>query len=276
MRHPALLFALLTTLGCHGARSSGASQSSEESVRSVLYAMYANDSADFERRIIPELRSGILLGRKSLSDDDRRALRREVDELKLERDQPFTVGGRPVAGSDESRFPEGTKTIYRTAFRGHELAIPVVRVGSEWKADVRFWLAMARMQERKQDEATPEMRAKEFLFYVLSRQPAALDKVSAMPIDGAEYTRANDLPPGELRQVLPLCLEMPVVRARPDEVLTMPSGRVVRGGTQGSDTLLLVGLLRTVEVPFVVVRAPDSWRVVPEKYFEFLRASKAL
>ncbi|NUQ20099.1 MAG: hypothetical protein HOQ09_03980 [Gemmatimonadaceae bacterium] len=221
------------------------------------------------------MRSSILLGRKPLSADERRALRREIDALQLRRDQPFTVGGRPVAGTDESRFPEGTKTVYATEFRGNHLAIPVIRVDGEWKADVRFWLAMARMQKRKVDESTPEMRAKEFLFYVLSRQPAKLDGVSATPIDGADYTRANNLPPGDRDQLLNLCLEMPVVRARSDEELTMPSGRVVRGGAQG-DTVVFVGLLGTTEVPFLLVHAADSWRVVPQKYFEFLRASKAL
>ena len=273
MRYVALLFAAFAALGCRTSRS--AAQSSEQAVRAAMYAMYANDSADFGRRIVPELRSAILLGRKHFSVDELRALRREVDALELHRDQPFTIGGRPVAGSDESRFPEGTKTVYRTSVRGTNVAIPVVRMGGEWKVDVRFWIEMARMRARKQDEASLDMRAKEFLFYVLSRQPSKLGKVSATPIEGSEYTKANDLPPGDLNHVLPLCLEMPVVRARPDEEFTMPSGRVVRGGAQG-DTLLLVGLMGTTEVPFLVVRAPDSWRVVPQKYFEFLRAAKAL
>ncbi|HET9468828.1 MAG TPA: hypothetical protein VFO48_10470, partial [Vicinamibacterales bacterium] len=72
-----------------------------------------------------------------------------------------------------------------------------------------------------------------------------------------------------------LCVEMPIVRARAGERVVLPSGEVVVGDAQG-DSLVMIGLMGPVEVPFLLTRAGDVWKVVPQKYFEMLRAAGAI
>jgi hypothetical protein len=55
----------------------------------------------------------------------------------------------------------------------------------------------------------------------------------------------------------------------------MPSGEIVRAGAD-KDTLVLVGLLGTSEVAFQVRRIGESWKAVPQRYFEMLRRSGAI
>jgi hypothetical protein len=247
----------------------------EAVVRAFMFALYANDSVAFEKRIVPEPGSGVLIGRQKFTGAQLKALQEEVDAVPLDRVSPFTREGRPVVRQGQGSYPDGSKTMYATEFRGVNLAIPVVRLGGEWKVDVRFWLQMRRQAESTSEESDPDVRAKEFLYYILSKDPDKLNEISARVIDGKQYTKANDLRPGDLDQILSLCVEMPVVRARTGEGFLMPSGEIVRAGTQ-SDTLVLVGLMATVEVPFVVTRVGTQWKVVPQKYFEMLRAAKGV
>jgi hypothetical protein len=63
---------------------------------------------------------------------------------------------------------------------------------------------------------------------------------------------------------------MPIVRARPGERVLLPSGEVAVGSVEG-ESLLLIGLMGPVEVPFLMRRNAGAWKIVPQKYFEMLR-----
>ena len=43
-----------------------------------------------------------------------------------------------------------------------------------------------------------------------------------------------------------------------------------------ADSLVMIGLMGPVEVPFLLKRVGDAWKVVPQKYFEMLRQSGAI
>ncbi len=172
-------------------------------------------------------------------------------------------------------YPVCTKTTYMAGFRGSPVAIPVIYTESGWKVDVRFWVAMKRQADGRLKQSDPEVVAKTFLFFILAKQPQKLGALSASRINAEEYTKGNNLPGGDLDQVLSLCMEMAIVRARVGEVLVMPSGEIVRAEEQ-TDTLVLVGLLGTVEVAFQVKQVGGEWKVLPQKYFEMLRRAGAI
>jgi len=131
------------------------------------------------------------------------------------------------------------------------------------------------MAAREPDAKAPGTVARGFLFHVLAKKPDELKQFSTSPIDAQAYTAANDLPGGDLDQVLSLCMEMPIIRARAGEKVRLPSGHVVEGGGP-ADTLVLIGLMGPVEIPFKLVREGDAWKVVPQHYFEMLRARGAI
>ena len=188
---------------------------------------------------------------------------------------PFVADGMETGTVAGASYPVGTKTTYMTGFRDSPIAIPVVYTESGWKVDVRFWLAMKKQAEGTLKQSDPEAVAKAFLFFILARQPQKLGALSESRINAEEYTEANNLPGGDLDQILSLCMEMPIVRARAGESFRMPSGEIVRAGVQ-TDTLVLVGLLGTVEVAFQVKQVDGEWKVVPQKYFEMLRRAGAI
>lgn len=247
----------------------------ERSIKAFLYALYSGDSAEYQKWILPEPGSNELVGAQRLTALQFEDLRREVDAIQLSQVSGFVVDGKELSATPASGYPVGTKSTFMTGFRGAAIAIPVVYAESGWRMDVRFWLAMKKQAEGGLKQTDPEAAAKAFLYYILAKQPSKIERLSASKINAQEYTAANDLPGGDLDQVLSLCMEMPIVRARAGESFRMPSGEIVRAGNQ-TDTLVLVGLLGTVEVAFQVKQVGGEWKVVPQKYFEMLRRARAI
>jgi hypothetical protein len=280
---PTSLLPVRTVAFCSTVQSvRGHSQNPEidTAIRTLIYAIYSRDVASFQKCIVPEARSNDLIETvKRLSPVELKKLRAEVDAMEFRQLSPFTNDGQEV----RPRYPLGTKTTYMSQFRGTLLVIPVVYTQSGWKVDVRFWLEARREAEEASqsgDQADrppdkPELIAKGFLFCILARRTEDLGELSASPINAEEYTAANDLPGGDLDQVLSLCIEMPVVRARTGEAFKMPSGRIVRADRK-PDTLVLVGMMGMVEVAFELKLIGGKWKVVPERYFEMLRRIGAI
>ncbi len=254
-----------------GSSSKAPANDPEVALRAFMYALYANDSADYQTRIIPVAESAVLIGPQKFTEEQLSKLRKDIDGLRLRQTSGPSFEGKPAAPP----YTVGTKAIYFTQFRGVNLAIPMEVAPDGWKADVRYWLAMRKQNERRPQKTDPEMVAKAFLFYVLAKKPQALDEVVATPVKSEEYTAANDLPPGDLDQVLSLCAEMPIVRARPKERFLLPSGELV-GGSEEQDTLVLVGLMGPIEVPFLMKKTGNAWKIVAQRYFEMLRKAGAV
>ena len=241
----------------------------EQALRDFMYALYANDTADFQKRILPEPDSGVLIGRQTFTPEQLDKLRKDINALQLRQMSPPSLDGVPLPGSSDP-LPIGTKIIYLTQFRGVVVAAPMQRSENGWKVDVRFWLAMRKQLEARPQRTDPEMMAKGFLFHVLAKKPEALNEFTSHSVNGEDYTSANNLPPGDLDHILSLCVEMPIVRARTGERVLLPSGEVAVGSDQ-DESLVLIGLMGSTEVPFLMRRVGAGWKVVPQKYFEMLR-----
>lgn len=254
--------------------SSKLSDDPEQALRDFMYALYANDTIDYQRRIVPHPGSTDLIGPQTFTAEQLTKLRSQIADLALEQTSPFTLNGQPLGASTPS-FPLGAKTIYRTQFRGMMLVIPMLYTEEGWKADIRFWLAMMKQQEAEPKKSDPEMVAKGFLFHILAKEPEALNKFASSKIQAEQYTSGNDLPRGDLDQILSLCIEMPIVKAREGEGVLLPSGDFV-SETGDPDSLVLIGLMGAVEVPFLLKRVNSEWKIVPQMYFEMLRKAGAL
>ena len=63
-----------------------------------------------------------------------------------------------------------------------------------------------------------------------------------------------------------LVAEMPLVEVGPGEFYEMPSRRIVEG-LQRDDVKTLVGQFGSVEMPFIVHRVGNDWKVEVEPYF---------
>jgi len=248
----------------------------ERAIRAFLIALYSGDAAEYQKWILPEPGSNDLLSSSKPAGSELENLRKEAESTSLQQVSAFVFEGNELTTTTGRRYPIGTKTTFMTGFRGTVVAIPMVYAETGWKVDVRFWVAMKKQAEGATFKQTdPEVVAKAFLYYLLARQPQKLKQLSAMEINADDYTKANNLPGGDLDQILSLCIEMPVVRAREGESFRMPSGEIVKAAKEG-DTLVLVGLLGTAEVAFQVKKVGDQWKVIPQKYFEMLRRAGAI
>jgi hypothetical protein len=246
-----------------------------EAVRGFLLALASGDARGFERWSVADPDGRELLPSVPPSKADVDRAREDLENNQPRQTTPCVVDGEPLNEESPDKCPVGARTAYFSSFRGSAVAVPVVRTPAGWRVDVRFFVAGKRMAEgRAADASAPETQARGFLFHVLAKKPDALKDFATSPIDGRAFTAANDLPGGDLDQVLSLCMEMPIVRARAGERLKLPDGQLVEGG--GAETLALIGLMGPVEIPFKLVRQNGAWKVVPQRYFEMLRMRGAI
>ena len=246
----------------------------EQAARDFLYHLYANDAAAVERSILPGDDSAALIGPQTFTQAELDKLKTYISRLPLHVGAPPSLDGKALPSSG-APFPIGTKIVYLTQFRGVAFAVPLQRTENGWKVDLRFWLAMRKQRDVRPQKTDPEIAAKSFLCNLLAKEPDALNQFTSQRINGEEYTAANNLRPGDLDQILSLCVEMPIVRARAGERVALPSGEVIAADVE-SDSLVLIGLMGPVEVPFLLRRVDDVWKVVPQKYFEMLRQAGAI
>jgi len=268
-----LLGLMVGVLVASGAQAQTAEDENAEPVlRSFLSALYSNDKAAYLKTVYDPAGAESLIGPQQLSAEQVDEVKHEAESAQLRLSTAFTFEGKALQAGP---YPTGTKATYMTAFHGSNLAIPVIRAAEGWRVDVRFWLEMQKMSKENITEADPRIVAKKFVFFELSNNLDKLNSVSLRPVAGDEVGIPNGLPGGDLDQVLSLCVEMPVVRARDGETFLSPSGqRVTQGATAGDE--VYVALMGPVELPIVLRRQGEEWKVLPENYFRLLRTASAL
>jgi hypothetical protein len=186
-------------------------------------------------------------------------------QIKIKRD--FQYQGKLAKPGPSGEYPVGTTVVYMVAHRGGPMMVTLARRSDGWKVDLRWWLAMVEMASAKQ----PRAGGAESAVRALLASMLAMDRKQAqrfiMPggsmdllFAGAPSQRE---PSGHLEA---LVAEMPLVEVGPGEFYEMPSRRIVEG-LQRDDVKTLVGQFGSVEMPFIVRRVGNDWKVEVEPYF---------
>jgi len=245
-------------------------KSPEEVIRSLVRAMYSNDVAGYEQLTIPDPRRHRLVTGGSVNESALRELQDYPAGLQIKMKRPFRFRGRSVQPDDKGDYPVTTTVLYMAAHRGGPMMVTLVRRPEGWRVDLRWWLAMVDLASGGEPkQGTPDFSARALVAALvrLDRKQAAR---FAMPnanldllFDGAPSQRE---PSGHLDA---LVLEMPIVEIGPGEFCEMPSGRVIEGSRR-DDMKVLVGLMGSIEIPFIVRRVGAEWRVEPEPYLPLI------
>ena len=236
--------------------------------REFLRAAYSHDAAHFNALVFPRAGASALLSPDPVSKARLEEIAAESKAIELRQLQPFRQQGLVVAPGPGRVYPDGTMTRYMTAFRGDQTVISLVKKEGRWLVDVRWWLKLREMSLRddrgKLDEK--ELVIKKFLLNLLrlDRRAVGESLVPGTSIDIA-FEGAPRVP--EPSDVLPsLAIEMPLVEAEADEVYPLLSGKLVKKGAAGDETVM-VGLYGEFEMVFWLRRIKGEWRIVPEPYY---------
>ena len=128
---------------------------------------------------------------------------------------------------------------------------------------------MGSREGQKMDPTTPDFAAR-----ALTASMIALDRKGAarfaMPGANMDLLFAGAPPYREPSGHLDaLALEMPIVEISPGEFYPTPSGRIIEG-VRRDGIKVLVGLFGSVELPFVLHRVGNEWKVEPEPYLPLI------
>jgi hypothetical protein len=239
--------------------------------REFLRAAYSHDAARFNDLVFPRAGASALLSTEPVPKARLDEIEAESKKLQLRQLQPFRQQGSVVAPGPGGVYPDGTTTRYRTTFEGDQTVISLVKKEGRWFVDVRWWLKLREMSLRSEKDRPDEKEIviKKFLLNLLRLDRRAVGEglVPGANIDIA-FEGAPRVP--EPSDVLPsLAIEMPLVEAEADEVYPLLSGKLVKKGAAGDETVM-VGLYGPFEMVFWLRRMKGEWRIVPEPYYRII------
>jgi hypothetical protein len=243
----------------------------EAVVKAFLRAAYAHDAAQFNNLVLQRSASSVLLSGEPVAKERLEEIETQIGSLRLRQRQPFRYLGKMVERGPEGAYPDGTTTRYDAAFEGNLIVISLVKKGSRWLVDARWWLKLREMSLRaeKDKPEEKELLIKSFLLNLLRLNRQA---VSASLVPGADISVVFEGAPSvpEPSDVLPsLAMEMPLVEAESEEVYPLLSGKLVKKSASGEETVM-VGLFGPFEIVFLLRRVKTEWRIVPEPYYRII------
>lgn len=218
----------------------------EAAIRRFLDALLRADATALQASIVPCPDSALLLQGGPASDPD-------VGSLDVRQETPLLFQGEPVTGD----APVGTRGTWSAGFRGSLSVYQLELTADGWRVDPRYWIAM------RKPEAEPDLTIRQFVFYLYARDR---EKLAALT------TELPPLPgkPAFEDQYYALAQEMPVVPARPGDVLRLPGGSKVTVPDPTADHGWYTGQYGLFEIPFEVVRQDGVWKVVARDYLPWL------
>lgn len=253
-----------------GAVVNGATTGPETAVRQFIRALAMHDTQAFARAIRPDPRATRFINPQPLAPEGQLEATRRLETLQVRRGDDVLLRGKPVGPDAHGDYPVGSVGRFIASGQGGPAVVTVVREPDGWKVDLRWWLAMLDMQNAEAPSAgSPDyaIRNLTLALIALNRQAALR---FAVPDADLRVLFAGAPPYREPSGVLEAsAMEMPLVEVGPGEFYRMPSGRVVEGSTAG-DRKVVVGQFGPVEMPFVLRRVGDAWRVEAEPYFALI------
>jgi hypothetical protein len=247
------------------------SDNPEPVIRSFVRAMYSNDVAGFKRLTIPNARIGLLTTGGSVNQDAIRELEEDPSGLQIIMKRPFEYRGVAAKPDAAGKYPTGTTVVYVVAHHRSPIVMVVQKQSDGWKVDPRWWIGMVDLASgRAPEPRTPAYSARALLVALIAMDRNetlrfAVPRGASLDIlfDGAPSQRE---PSGHLDA---LAMEMPIVELAPGEFRVLPTGMVVEGSSK-PDVKVLVGLMGSVEIPFVVRHIGTEWKVEPQPYFALI------
>ena len=239
----------------------------EPVIRALVRAMYANDAPGFRKLTLPDSRIHLLTTGGSVNESGLRELDEDSAGLQIILKRSFEHKGIAVTPDAQGKYPVGTTAVYVVAHHRSPMVVIARQEAEGWKVDPRWWLAMVELTSADPPKpGTAEHSARALLAALISMNRTDALKYSTagssleMLFLGAPSQRE---PSGHLDA---LAAEMPIVELAPGEFRRLPSGGIAKGTAQ-PDAKLLVGLLGSVEIPFLVQKIRGEWRVEPQPYF---------
>ena len=265
---------LVVVAAALGIASSVSAQQSSDGpelvIRGLMRAIYSNDAGVFKRLTVPNPRIDLLTTGGTVNQDALRELDEDPDGLQIIMKRPFEYRGVPAKLDAAGKYPIGTTVVYVVAHHRSPIVMVVENKTEGWRVDPRWWIAMVDLAAgRAPGPAAPEYAARSLLaaLIAMNREEALRYSIAGanaeILFDGAPSQRE---PSGHLDA---LAMEMPTVELGTGEFRLLPTGRVVEGSSK-PDVKVLVGLLGSVEIPFVVRLIGTDWKVEPQPYFALI------
>jgi len=240
----------------------------ERAVAEFLRALSFHDVAAFDRLSLPHPRARQLLMIGELTPEAKARAERNLENLQLHSRDDFAVKGNSVDPDANGDYPVGAVGHFIAASNGGPALVTLVRQQSGWKVDLRWWATMAEMAQadRPPSAGSPDAVIRELAAAMISLHK---EEAARLVVPGSDLELLFAYAPSqpEPSDVLAaLVMEMPLVEVGPGEFYRMPTGRIVEGVTS-SDRKVIVGQFGSVEMPFVLRRVNEEWRVEAEPYY---------
>ena len=232
-------------------------------VGQYLFTLYSNDRIENEKTTVPHPASAAAEGRAKLTGEDLLLVHKEISGLRLSFEEPFLYHGKKVTPDKTGAYPVGTSVCFKTQSRGTVLVIPVAKLATGWKVDVRFWLAMSKEYQ----ENDPESVIRKFLYCLVARNENELKKLVVAGSD-LRPLLAGKAPFEDV--YFALVAEMPIVEALAGDGMLLADGKAVVAQTATGQAKWFSGLYAHKKLVFELRQEEQQWRAVPKDYLSVI------
>lgn len=243
--------------------------SPEPVIRAFYRAILSGDVAAYHKVVVADPLADRFLPRETPSPDAARQIAMASIDFSLRQTQPFRARGREVGVDATGHYPVGTTTRYLANFPRSLTIVTLVRKADGWRVDMRWWEALAMLAQEGPAPGSPDYVVKTLTAALVTLQRDEAKKVIAPDGNLDVLFAGAPSAPEPSDQMISLVAEMPLVEIGPGEFVRMPSGTIVEG-LNDPVKKVLVGLYGPHELPFVVQKVGQEWRVAVEPYFSVI------
>lgn len=241
----------------------------EATVRAFYLALFGHDQAAFEALTLPHAQRAHLFAGSSANEAARQALAGDPEALQLYETRPLRAGGRTATAGPDGSYPDGTTGLYVAAYAGNPAVVRLTFTDEGWKVDLRWWIALIELVQGGEATDSPAAAARALTAALVRLDRAAAARYAVPGTDLDLLFAGAPSSPEPSDQLDALVYGMPLAELAPGEVVLMPTGRLFETPAH-PDVKVLLGLLGSLEVPYVLRRHDGAWKVVGEPYFKLL------
>ena len=162
------------------------------------------------------------------------------------------------------------RRVYCLNFSGMVFPLHLLLEEGQWKVDARWWI------DSRSDPTDDKQAIRKFMWGLICKDAAIVSEVAVENVDLDILTSGESPPAGEMWHYRHLCESMPIVEAALGEGYWSNEDEWLKVNPDdlGDNRRIMIGVFGFSEIPFLLIRDEDGWRVDATAFIQVMQAEQ--